>query len=80
MEQEKYYWSYSFPMRKGILDDDYFFFKDGRILHSYDKTQSKLNVEEFITADSIDINKRQTMVAVCPQEKVETIKRMLNLS
>lgn len=27
MEQEEYYWSYFFPMRKGILDDDYYFLR-----------------------------------------------------
>lgn len=79
MEQEEYYWSYFFPMRKGILDDDYYFFEDGRILHSYDQTQSKLNIEEFVSADSIDLQKRQTMLAACPQDKFETIKRILKL-
>lgn len=66
-------------MRKGILDDDYYFFEDGRILHSYDKTQSKLNIEEFISAESIDIHKRQIMLAACPQDKYETIKSILHL-
>ncbi len=79
MEQEQSFWSYSFPMRKGILDNDYYFFEDGRILHSYDKTQSKLNIEEFVSADSIDLNERQIMLAACPQDKVETIRRILKL-
>ena len=79
MEQGQYFWSYSFPMRKGILDDDYYLFEDGRILHSYDKTQSKLNIEEFVSADSIDLHKRQTMLASCPQDNNETIKSILKL-
>lgn len=79
MKQEEYYWSYFFPMRKGILDDDYYFFEDGRILHSYDKTQSKLNIEEFITPEAIDLCKRQTILAACPKDKIETIKRILKL-
>lgn len=79
MEQEKYFWSYFFPMRKGVLDDDYYFYEDGRILHSYDKTQAKLNIEEFITADSIDLSKRQTMLAACPIDKLEVIKKILKL-
>lgn len=66
-------------MRKGTLDDDYYFYEDGRILHSYDKTQSKLNIEEFISADSIDLHKRQTILASCPQEKYEIIKSILHL-
>ena len=78
MKQEKYYWSYFFPMRKGILDD-YYFYEDGRILHSYDKTQSKLNIEEYVTPEAIDLCKKQTMLAACPKDKVETIKRILKL-
>lgn len=66
-------------MRKGILDDDYYFYEDGRILHSYDKTQTKLNIEEYVTADSIDLNKRQLMLASCPDEKYNLIKRILEL-
>lgn len=76
---ETYYWSYFFPMRKGIFDDDYYFYEDGRILHSYDKTQTKLNIEEFVSPESIDISKRQIMLSACPQDKYDTIKRILKL-
>ena len=74
-----YIWSYSFPMRKGILDDDYYFYENGNILHSYDKTQQKLNLEEYISADSIDIEKRKQMLAACPPEKSALIKSILKL-
>lgn len=73
------YWSYSFPMRKGILDDDYYFYEDGSILHSYDRTQQKLNIEEYVSADSISIEKRHIMLAACPKEKYALIKSMLKL-
>lgn len=76
---DKHIWFYSFPMRKGILDDDYYFFEDGRILHCYDKTQSKLNIEEYVTADSIDLSKRQTMLNACHQELYQIIKQILQL-
>lgn len=66
-------------MRKGILDDDYYFYEDGRILHSYDKTQSKLNIEEYVSAESIDKGKRETMLAACPESLYDTIKNILNL-
>lgn len=79
MEEENYYWSYSFPMRKGTLDDDYYFYEDGRILHSYDKTQTKINIEEFVSPASIDSNKKQIMLSACPYDKYETIKRILKL-
>lgn len=79
MENNEYYWSYFFPMRKGILDNDYYFFEDGRILHSYDKTQSKLNIEEFVDAESIELEKRRVMLAACPPEKYDFIKSVLKL-
>ena len=66
-------------MRKGTLDDDYYFYEDGRILHSYDKTQSKLNIEEYVSPDFIEIQKRQIMLASCPQDKYEIIKSILHL-
>lgn len=66
-------------MRKGILDDDYYFFEDGRILHSYDKTQSKLNIEEYVSADSIPVEKRRFMLEACPDDKYALIKSILRL-
>ena len=77
--ENNYFWSYFFPMRKGILDDDYYFFEDGRILHSYDKTQSKLNIEEYVSADSIPIEKRCAMLEACPDDKYALIKSILRL-
>lgn len=74
-----YFWYYFFPMRKGILDDDYYFYEDGRILHSYDKTQTKINLEEYVSAESISEEKRQIMLASCPKDKYEIVKRILKL-
>lgn len=79
MEKENIIWSYFFPMRKGTLDDDYYFYEDGSILHSYDKTQQKLNIEEFVSADSIAIDKRYKMLEACPADKYEIIKSFLKL-
>lgn len=72
-----YYWMYSFPMKKGMLDDDYFFYKDGRIVHCYDKTQSRLNLEEIISASEIPEDKRSTMIDACPDDKKEIITKIL---
>lgn len=79
MVDSNYIWSYFFPMKKGFLDDDYFFYEDGRILHSYDKTQLKLNIEEFVSAESIPIEKRMTMLKKCPAEIFDEIKSLLKL-
>lgn len=66
-------------MRKGFLDDDYYFYPDGRILHSYDRTQNKLNIEEFVSAESISEEKRRVMLEACPLDKYEIIKQTLRL-
>ncbi len=70
---------YSFPMKKGIFDDDYFFFEDGRILHCYDKSQIKYNIEEFVKAEDIPEDKRRIMLQACPENKKELISKILNL-
>ena len=74
-----YIWSYSFPMKKGVLDDDYYFYDDGRILHFYDKTQNKLNIEEYIDPESIDVNKRRLILESCPVELKGKISSMLKI-
>ncbi len=79
MEKENIIWSYFFPMRKGTLDDDYYLYEDGSILHSYDKTQQKLNIEEYVSADSIPVEKRRAMLEACPDDKYALIKSILRL-
>lgn len=79
MKENNYIWSYFSPMKKGLFDDDYYFYEDGSILHSYDKTQSKLNIEEFILPESIELDKRLTMLRSCPSNLYEEIKSILKL-
>jgi len=79
MDTKHILWSYSFPMKKGILDDIYYFYEDGRILHFYDKTISKLNIEEFVTADFIPMEQRIKMLSECPEDKKERIATFLHL-
>ena len=77
--RDNYLWMYSFPMKSGVLDDDYYFYGDGSIVHFYDKTQNKLNIEEIVTPSSISEDKRKTMLNACPQELKEIIKQILQL-
>ena len=73
-----YFWSYSFNMKKGMLDNDYYFYENGKILHSFDKTMSKLNVEEFVSAQDIPEHERQEMLDKCPLELKDRINEMLS--
>ena len=72
-------WRFSFPMRKGILDNDYVFYNDGRIMHCYDKTISKLNIEEFVSAEEISIDERNIMLTNAPETLKDFIKDVLKL-
>lgn len=56
-----------------------FFYENGQIVHLYDKTQNKLNIEEIVSPESIDMEKRIRMLMACPKEKYEIIKHILNL-
>lgn len=74
-----YFWSYSFPMRKGYLDNDYYFYEDGRILHQYDRTQNKLNIEEYVNAKDISERERKIIIEKCPNEHLDKIKKILKV-
>ena len=76
---DKVIWRYSFPMRKGVLDNDYVFFSDDRIMHCYDKTISKLNIEEFVSAEQIPIEQRNMMIADAPEALKDFIKDRLKV-
>lgn len=64
--EKNYIWSYSFPMKKGTLDNDYYFYENGKIIHHYDRTQSKLNIEESITINEIPENELKVLIEKCP--------------
>lgn len=64
--ENNYIWSYSFPMKKGTLDNDYYFYENGKIIHHYDRTQSKLNIEESITINEIPENELKVLIEKCP--------------
>lgn len=74
-----YFWFYSFDMKKGILDNNYYFYDNGKILHVYDKTLSKLNIEEYVSASDIPENERLQIIENCPPEFKEQIMEMISI-
>ena len=72
-------WRYSFHMKKGMLDNDYVFYSDGRIMHCYDKNISKYNIEEFVSAEQIPLEERKVMLENAPEEPKDFIKGILKL-
>jgi len=73
-------WCYH-SLRKGSYDNDYIFYKDGTILHHYDRTISKLDIEEYVSPLEIsDLEKERILVKckeVCPSNIVEQIETIL---
>lgn len=62
---------------KHTLDDDYTFFKDGKITRLYDNNNWSQNHLETITSDQIAENKKQKILAACPSEYLEIITQIL---
>ena len=73
-----YFWSYSFRMKKGLLDNDYYFYKNGKILHVYDRTITNINIEEFISSSDISEREKQEMIENCPPKYKDQIKDILS--
>lgn len=73
-------WVYR-SMKKQDLDNDYFFYEDGTILHHYDRTITKRDIEEDILPKDISKCERENILAQCerecPNEVFERIKRIL---
>ena len=61
---KKEIWAY-LSMRKGLYDNDYYFYEDGTILHHYDRTIGKLNIEEYISASSISESEKEKIISKC---------------
>lgn len=69
---ENYIWAY-LSMKKGDLDNDYYFYDDGRILHHYDRTISKRDIECYISPNCISNIDKERMLTTCAKECSEDI-------
>ena len=61
-------WIYSKKPRKGIFDNDFYFFEDGTILHIFDKTQNKLNCEEPFNIEDFSEQEIEEIKSSAPEE------------
>ena len=77
--ENHYLWAYNFPMKKGEFDNEYYFYENGKILHVYDKSKTKVNIEEFVSASDISEHERQQIINACPDEFKERIIKMLTI-
>lgn len=69
-------------MKGPNLDNDYFFFEDGSILHHYDRTISKQDFDEDLFPKDIPEHAKEKILAQCkgecPNELYERIKLILH--
>ena len=64
---KKLIWKY-LSMKRQLLDNDYYFYEDGSIFHHYDKTITKLNIEEYVSSEDISESDKQTILSKCKEE------------
>ena len=55
-------------MKRGMYDNDYYFYEDGTILHHYDRTMNKLDIEEHVTPSDISESDKELILAKCKEE------------
>ena len=71
-ENMKLIWAYH-SMKKGTYDNDYYFYDDGTILHHYDRTITKLDIEEYVSPSEISDYEKEEILAKCKAECTNTI-------
>ena len=69
-------------MKKQDLDNEYSFFEDGTILHHYDRTINKRDIEEDVFPKDIPKYEKEKILiqceGECPNELYERIKLILH--
>lgn len=79
---KKQIWAY-LSMKKGIYDNDYYFYEDGTILHHYDHSMMKHDIEEYVSPSNISESEKEkimsTCKAECTSEIAEYIARILTM-
>ena len=81
-ENKKQIWAY-LSMKKGTFDNDYYFYEDGTILHHYDLSVQKYNLESYISPDNISDSEKMKIMEKCEMECnpniVSQIRKILNI-
>lgn len=81
-KEMKLIWAYH-SMKKGIYDNDYYFYEDGTILHHYDLSVQKYNLENHVSPEKISDSEKEKIMSQCESECtpeiVNQIKNILGL-
>ena len=73
---KKQIWAY-LSMKKGMYDNDYYFFDDGTILHHYDRSLTKLNLESYVLPYSLSDSEKERIISKCESECSEDIVKQV---
>ena len=73
---KKQIWAY-LSMKKGMYDNDYYFFDDGTILHHYDRSLTKLNLESYVLPSSLSDSEKERIISKCESECSEDIVKQI---
>lgn len=80
---KKQIWAFH-SLRNGTYDNDYCFYEDGTILHHYDRTMKKLDIEEYVLPSDISDSEKEKIITKCIEEcsndVVEQIKKILKIN
>ena len=76
---KNYFWKYSFPMKKGEFENEYYFYENNQILHVYDKSKIKVNIEKHVSPSDIPEREKLEMIEKCPEEFKEQIINILTI-
>lgn len=71
-ENRKQIWAY-LSMKKGMYDNDYYFYEDGTILHCYDLSTKKYNIEKYVLPSDISEHEKVQILTKCKSECAEDI-------
>ena len=67
-----YIWAFH-TMRKGMYDNDYYFYEDGTILRHYDRTMNNLDIEVYVSPSDIADSDKEKIISKCEEECSEEI-------
>jgi len=64
---------------KDWLDNDFTFYKDGKIKNLYDQHPTKSNIVKWLKADQISDSEKTKIISKCPEEHLDEIKKILGV-
>lgn len=77
-KNKKEIWTYR-SMKKGMYDNDYIFYEDGTILHHYDRTINKCDIEEYVSPSAISDSEKRKIIDRCIEECDEDIVNQIRI-